>query len=421
MSITAYYLIGGIIVCLVCSAFFSASEMSFSSCNILRLENLKDEGNKKAKLAYYITQHFENALSTILIGNNLANIAGSSIGSLLLFEILGQERGTEYAWISTVVMTLLVIVFGETIPKISAKKNANRIALNFAVILRVLMIILFPLVWVIVTIIHLLSKNIKGSSEENSDEAVEELQYIIDTAEDEDVIDEECSELVKSAIDFSEISAYEVMTARVDMVAIDVDDDWDSILKIVEESTYSRLPVYENSIDNVIGILYLNHFLKALTENENTNIRELIMKPVYVYKTMKLPDVLAKLKAARQHLAIVSDEYGGVLGVVSMEDVLEQIVGEIWDETDEVEEEVVCRNANELELDGDMTVTDFLELIEEKEDEFEGESETVGGWCVEMIGDYPKKGDTFTYNDRTITILEAEGHRVEKILVVKEV
>ena len=246
---------------------------------------------------------------------------------------------------------------------------------------------------------------------------MEELQNLIETAEDEEVLDEDQSELVQAAIEFDQISAYEVMTARVDVCAIDIEDDWEDILALVEQAPYSRLPVYEDSIDNIIGVLYLNHFLKAMTGDGHTDIRKLLMPPCYVYKTMKLPAVLNTLKKARQHLAIVSDEYGGTLGVLSMEDVLEQIVGDIWDETDTVEQEVVQRSESEFELDGDMTISDMLELLGIDEDEFEAESETVGGWTVESFGAFPQVGDRFTFENWQITVLSMDGRRVEKVLV----
>ena len=216
----------GIMFCLIASAFFSASEMAYSSCNTLRLENLEEEGSRRARAARYITEHFDKALSTILIGNNLVNIASSSLASVLMILLLGSVRGAKYAWVSTAVLTILVIICGETIPKITAKKNANRFALSFAYPIRVLMVLLFPAVWLVVSLIRLLTLPLKSAPEdEDQDAAVDELQNIIETAEDEDVLDEDRSELVRSAIDFSEIMASEAMTARVDIVAIDIDDD----------------------------------------------------------------------------------------------------------------------------------------------------------------------------------------------------
>lgn len=416
-----YPVILGILGCLICSAFFSMTEMAYSSCSIMRLEKLAEEGNRRAKEACYVTRNFDNALSTILIGNNLANIAGSSLASVLLILLFGQEGGEKYAWLATVVMTVLVIIFGETLPKISAKKNANRWALRWVWPIRVLMVILFPVVWIVVTFIHLITLPFKGSNrEENPEEAVEELQSIIETAEDENVLDEDRSELIRSAIDFSEISASEVMTARVDVYAIDIDDDRDEIVRMIEEAPYSRIPVYRDSIDNIIGILYVNRFLKAIAGSKSADISELLMKPVYVYKTMKLPDVLSVLRKAKLHLAVVTDEYGGVLGVLSMEDVLEQIVGDIWDDSDVIEQEVVERSETELELDGDVPISDFCELIGVREDDFDYESETVGGWTVEILNRYPETGDSFSYRDMEITILETGEHRVERILVKKQ-
>lgn len=405
----------GIFLCLCLSNFCSASEMAFSSCNVMRLENARDDGSKRAKIAVYITEHFDDALSAILIGNNFANIGASSLASVAVILVTG---GDEYAWLATIILTVLVIIFGETMPKISAKKNANRTSLKNAYVVRAMMIIFYPLVWLVVSLIKLLTMGMKPeAADADSDEAVEELQSIIETAEDEDVLDEDQSELVQAAIDFSETSAFEVMTARVDVQAIDIEDDWDDILAIIEDAPFTRLPVYEGSIDNVIGILYLNHFLKAMADDGRVDIRKLLMPPCYVYKTMKLPAVLNTLRKAKQHLAIVSDEYGGTLGVVSMEDVLEQIVGDIWDESDVVEHEVVQREKSEYELDGAMILSDFLELVGLNEDDVDAESNTVGGWTLEMFGSFPQEGDSFTYRNLTVTVLSMDGRRVERVLV----
>ena len=278
------------------------------------------------------------------------------------------------------------------------------------------MVVLKPLIWLVVNSINLITRRMKDGSEDN-DEAVEELQSIIETAEDEAVLDEDRSELLHAAIDFYDISASDVMTARVDVEAIDIDDDWEDILEIIEGAAYSRLPVYEDSVDNVIGTLSINHFLKAMTEQDRVDIRKLLLPPCYVYKTTKLPAVLTQLRQSRQHLAIVTDEYGGTLGLLSMEDVLEQIVGEIWDETDAVEPEVIVRRDGEYELDGDMVLDDFLELMNISEEDFEAESDTVGGWTMESFGSYPKPGDSFRYEDIEVTVLVMDGRRVEKLLV----
>ena len=407
----------GIALCVLLSGFFSGAEMAYSSCSGVRLERLRDEGSKRAGVAVAIAERYDDALSATLIGNNLVNIAASSLGSVLVILLTGSDRK---AWLSTLIVSVLIIVFGEAIPKITAKKNANRLAVRDAYAVRVLTVLLRPLIWLVVTLVKLLTLPVRNEAVEDEDEAVEELQSLIETAEDEDVLDEDRSELVQAAIDFSDVAADEVMTARVDVVAIDIDDDWEEILAVIEDAPYSRLPVYEDSIDNIIGVLYLNRFLKALTEGGQVDIRSLLMPPIYVYRTMKLPQVLNALRRARQHLAIVSDEYGGTLGVLSMEDVLEQIVGEIWDETDTVEQEVIERSEGEYELDGDMVIADFLELLGLDEDSFEAESSTVGGWTVERFGRFPQPGDSFRYENLTLTVLAMDGRRVERVLVVKD-
>lgn len=409
-----YLVLVGIVLCLCLSAFFSASEMAYSSCNELRLERARDGGSKRAGAALKIIERYDDALGAILIGNNLVNIAASSLGSVAVILITGSDK---YAWLSALIITLLVIVFGETIPKISTKKNANRTAEGFAYPVRCLMMILWPVVWLVVKVIDLITRGMKPEDDPDSEEAVGELQSIIETAEDEDVLDEDQSELVQAAIDFSEIPAYEAMTARVDVAAIDIDDDWDEILSLIEDAPYSRLPVYEDSIDNIIGVLYLNRFLKALADGGTVDIRKLLMPPCYVYKTMRLPAVLSQLRRERQHLAIVSDEYGGTLGVLTMEDVLEQIVGEIWDETDTVEHEIIRRSDGEYELDGDMPISDFLELMGIDEDSFDAHSDTLGGWTVESFGAFPQVGDSFRYEGFEISVLAMDARRVESVLV----
>ena len=250
------------------------------------------------------------------------------------------------------------------------------------------------------------------------EEAAAELQSIIETVEDEGVIDEDRSELLRSALDFSDISASEAMTARVDMVAIDIDDDWDEIVRIINDSSYSRLPVYSGSVDNIIGFLYLNRFFKAMMDGRPDDLRAQLIPPCFVYKTTRLPDVLAKLRREQKHLAVVTDEFGGTLGVITMEDVLEELVGDIWDETDEVENEVVARPDGGYELGGAMTLSDFLELLDWNEDALDdADSTTVGGWTLERFGTFPKPGDSFRYENLTVTVLAMDGRRVERVLV----
>ena len=223
------------------------------------------------------------------------------------------------------------------------------------------------------------------------------------------------------SIDFSDKSASEIMTARVDMLAIDINDDRKEIMRILSTSRYSRIPVYEDSPDNIIGVLSLKHILKAMLDNKEVDIRSQMLPPCYVYKTMKLPAVLSTLNAARQHLAVVTDEYGGTLGVVSMEDVLEQLVGDIWDENDTVHPEMVEEEDGSIQMDGDMPISSLLESMKWNEDEFDFESETVGGWCIEILDAFPTKGQTFSYRNRQFTILNTEGRRVRRIRISPDI
>ena len=418
--ITLIILSVSLVLCIVLSAFFSGSEMAFSSANTIRLENMKDNGSKAASRALYICDHFEDALSAILIGNNLVNIASSSIGSVIVFLVFGNNR---LSWLSTLIITVTVIIFGETIPKITSTKRATSKALEYAVPVRILMTVLRPAVVVVVFLINLIIlpfKEHEEDEEESDEESVEELQSIIETAEDEGILDEDDTQIISNAIDFADIPASDAMTARVDVQAIDIEDSFEDILEFIEHTPYSRIPVYQDSIDNIIGVLHLNKFLQELSNDKKAfDIRKLLMQPCYVYKTMKLPTVLKALKKAKQHLAIVTDEYSGTLGIITMEDVLEQIVGEIWDETDIVEKDVIVKNESTFVVDGDLPISDFLELVEIEEDEFDFESETVGGWTVEMLEKFPNCGDSFTYGKLEIKVTAVDGRRVEKLLVKK--
>ncbi len=404
------WLIIGIITCVIFSAFFSSSEMSLSSSNRIRLENLEEEGDERAKTARKLIENYDDTLSTILVGNNLVNIAASSMASVLVLMLLGEE----YAWASTLVLTLIVIIFGETIPKIVSKKNATRFSLGVAGFVQLLSWIFKPVTWVVVKLVELITLPMKGE-EDDEDAAVEELHSIIETAEDEDVLDEDSSELVSAAIDFSEIPVSEVMTARVDVLAIDVDDDPEEIRRQIADSPYSRIPVYEDGIDNIIGVLLVNHYLKAALEDKNVDIRGLLMQPYFTYKTMKLPSVLEMLRDSQQHLAIVTDEYGGTLGLVTMEDVLEKLVGDIWDETDVVENSIQNVSEGIYEIEGDTPISELIDLMEWDYDSFEYESETVGGWCIEMLEEFPDVGASFEYEKCRFTVTETDERRVNKV------
>ncbi len=418
---TAYIL--ALLVCLALSAFFSASEMALSSANRLRLEGLAGDGNSSAKAALSLLDDFDRALGAILIGNNLVNVASSSISSVIAIGVAVKTGVAEglASTAATVVVTVLVIIFGETMPKILAKKNANRLTLAVAGPIRALALALSPLVWCAVRLTRLITKPFKGERPEDVQEAaVEELQSIIETAQDEDVLDDDRGELLQAALDFGDVSASQAMTSRVDMMALDVEDSLEDILKQVEDSPYSRLPVYEGDTDNIIGVLHLNSLYRALLEGGDVDIRSLLTAPCFVYKTVKLPNLLEELRRRQTHLAVVTDEYGGTAGVITMEDVLEYLVGDIWDETDRVEEqEIVKTSEDSWELDGDLPIEDFLELVGLDEDGFDFDSETVGGWVMELNEGYAPPGCDLEYGDLAITVLEADGKRVEKVRAVR--
>ncbi len=422
---TAYIL--ALLLCFGLSAFFSASEMALSAANRLRLENAAEDGDRRAKNALLLLDRFDSALGAILIGNNLVNVASSSLSSVIAIAVAAKTGVAEglCATAATVLVTILVIICGETVPKILAKKNANRLSMAVAGVVRFLSGLLRPLVWCSVKLTEVITAALPAPAEDEDaaqEAAVEELQSIIETAEDEEVLDEDRSELLQAALDFGEIAASEVMTARVDMAAIDIDDDWEDILAAVNDAPYSRLPVYEGDTDNIIGVLHLNALFRDLLAGGTCDLRELLSEPCFIYKTVKLPAVLEELKRRKTHLAIVTDEYGGTAGVITMEDVLESLVGDIWDETDEVEpEEVVETDDGVWELDGDMAIGDFLELAGIDEDGFDFDSETVGGWVMELNEGFASPGDTLRYEDLSITVLEADDKRVERVRVEKEV
>lgn len=411
-----------LVVCIALSAFFSASEMSLSSANRLRLENAAEEGDRRARTALGLIDRFDRALGAILIGNNLVNVASSSLASVIALSVAAQAGLSEglCTTAATVIVTVAVIIFGETMPKILAKKNANRMALSVAGPIRGLSVILRPLVWCATSLTDLFVRALPApESGDDQEAAVEELQSIIETAEDEEVLDEERSELLQAALDFGDTSASQVMTARVDMVAIDIDDPMEDILALADEAAYSRLPVYEGDTDNIIGVLHLNTLYRAMLEEKELDIRSLLTEPCFVYKTVKLPAVLEELRSRQRHLAIVTDEYGGTAGVITMEDVLEALVGDIWDETDEVEPEVVETAEGRWELDGDLPIEEFMELTDLEENTFDFESETVGGWVMEMLEGFAAPGDVITYENLSVTVLETDDKRVEKVRVIR--
>ena len=319
-------------------------------------------------------------------------------------------------------MTLLVLTFGEIIPKVLAKQFAESFSVAVAIPIYILSVILRPITFIMMAFINLVSKLWQSSVADPDAVSEDDFENIIDIVEDEGVLDEEQCDLLQNALDFDTVLAYEVVTPRVDMEAIDIHDTYGKNVKKILDSTYSRLPVFEDTPDNIIGILHLNHFYKEYVSNDRVNIRSLLLPVTYVHKTMPLPDVLEKMKDSKSHMVVVLDEYGGTMGILTMEDVLEQLVGEIWDETDEIEREFVCIDDTHFETDGDMRIYDFFDEFDidiDEDENFEYDDSTVGGWTMTMLDGEASKGDSFTYKNLKITVIKAEEHRVWRVAVEK--
>ena len=402
-----------IVVCLICSAFFSSSEIAYASSSDVRLKRAAEEkGTTASKLAFKIYNNYESALATILIGNNLVNIAAESVATVIVIGLLGSSN----AWIATLAMTVIVLICGEIVPKIAAKTMPETFATLFAIPLNALMIVTKPIVVLVDGLIKLLSHLWKGGMD-TTPISEEELETILDTVEDEGVIDEEKCELLQSAFDFDEVQAYEIITPRVDMIAIDADSDRADMLALLLDSTYTRIPVYKDTVDNIVGILHVNLVVRALTEDPNADILASLMDPVFVHKTMPLDDVLRTMREQRSHLVVVTDEYGGVMGILTMEDVMEQLVGDIWDENDEIEPEVVELSDGTIEVDGDMRIEDFFDEVEFDDRDVDDDNATVGGFVVQQLGHYAEEGDKVDYENLSFTVLETDNRRIERLKV----
>ena len=404
------------VVLLLLSAFFSSTETAFSSVSKIRLKNLADNGNKKAKTALYVAERYSKALTTILVGNNIVNIANFALATVFFVNIFGEAQGTV---ISTVVITIVVLIFGEVLPKNIAIDNAEKICITFAPVLKFLMVLLTPLSIILMGINKLYKKLARNSNHQEPSVTEDELKYIIESIEEEGVLEQQESELVQSALEFDEKTAEEILTPRVDMVAIDIDDPVEEITELVLKERYSRIPVYRDNIDKIIGVLHTRDYLEALiNNNEKPNIEAMLQPAHFIYKTKKLSALLADFKYNKIHLAVVTDDYGGILGIVTMEDLLEQIVGEIWDEDEEVEKMSLKISDNKYEVSGDMPISDMLELFDKPTKYIETESNSVGGWALEQLANIPEPGEQFTYKELEITIREVLDQRILSMIIV---
>lgn len=402
----------GIVICICFSAFFSGSEIAFASANTLRLKTSAESGSKSSALALYICDFYDKALCTILIGNNLVNIASSSLATVIAMSLVG-DAGAVYA---TGVMTVLILIFGEIVPKILAKDHCSGFVLTAAAPLRFLMIVTKPLVAVITWTLDKIAL-LWGGDPEPEPITPDELMTIIETVEDEGVIDEDRSELLQSAVGFGETAIEDILTPRVDLLSIDLSDSREEILKAMDESPFSRLPVYSEDVDSIIGILYLNHAYRVLVSNPQTPIRDLVTPAFFLHRSTRLPVALKALRERNLQMAVVLDDYGGTCGVVTLEDILEELVGDMWDESDPIENEFQQLDDTHFRISGGMSFDDLLwELdLDQFEDEFD--SATVGGWVTEHLERFPEIGDTFVWQNLLVTVEALDEMRITQIQI----
>ena len=400
-----------LVILVAFSAFFSASETSFTSLNKIRLKMMADEGNSRASLAYSLTENYDKMLSTVLIGNNIVNIAATSVATILFIDLLKSE--SLGSTVSTVVMTVVVLIFGEVSPKSIAKEKPEKFACFAAPFLKALMLIFTPFVAFFVVWKKMLKKLFRLDNKDTI--TGDELINIVDEAEEGGGLDEEESDLIRSAISFSECPVSDILTPRVDIVAVDKNDSVEEIAKAFDESGFSRLPVYDGTIDSIVGVIHIRDFNKHVVAN-GESVESIIKDTVFVARQMPISELLKLMQSKKTHMAVVSDEYGGTIGIATMEDILEELVGEIWDEYDEVVEEF---KENE---DGTVTVLcatqldKMFEFFELQADE-ESESVSVGGWVLEQLGKIAEEGDEFDYENLHVRVTKVQERRVLEINV----
>ena len=397
-------------VCLLLSAYFSATETAFSSANTTRLKTLAEKGNGSAALALKLLEQYDRLLSTILIGNNIVNIATASIGTVLFVRHYGDAGAT----ISTVVVTVVVLIFGEISPKSIAKDCAEKCAMLSAPILRVLIWVLLPLNWLFSLWKKLLSRVFRLSGESKMSQ--EELLMLVDEVQQEGSIDRDEGELLKNAIGFSEQEAQDILIHRVDLAALPVTASKEEVAALFTQTKYSRLLVYDGSIDHILGTVHQKDFYVGCGVTDKP-LRDIIAPPVFALENEPIRLLLKKLQQAKTHVAVVVDEYGGTCGIVTMEDILEELVGEIWDEHDE--EEVFLRKLgpDAYAVDAAMDLADFAAYFHLKTD---SEMVSVSGWVMEQFGRVPEAGDSFACGDLRVQVTRVENHRIEEIHVERE-
>ena len=397
-------------VCLALSAYCSATETAFSSANTTRLRTLAEKGSGNAALALKLLEQYDRLLSTILIGNNIVNIATASIGTVLFVRHYGDAGAT----ISTVVVTVVVLIFGEISPKSIAKDCAEKCAMLSAPILRVLIWVLMPLNLLFSLWKKLLAKVFRLNTDSKMSQ--EELLMLVDEVQQDGSIDRDEGELLKNAIGFSEQEAQDILIHRVDLAALPVTASKEEVAALFTQTKYSRLLIYQDSIDHILGTVHQKDFYVGCGVTDQP-LSDIISPPVFALENEPIRALLKKLQQAKTHVAVVVDEYGGTCGIVTMEDILEELVGEIWDEHDE--EEVFLRKIapDTWLVDAGMDFDDFAEFFQLKTD---SEMVSVSGWVMEQFGRVPEAGDSFVFESLTVRVTRVENHRIEEIQVTRE-
>ena len=402
-----------LVILIALSAFFSASETAYTTVNKIRLQNYVDAGSKKAKTALFIAENYDRTLTTILIGNNIVNIGASSIATLLFVKLFGPSG----AAISTAVMTILILIFGEVLPKSFAKESSEKFALAFSRPLRILMTVFWPVVFLFIQL-KKVAKHISPIKEEETPTVTEqELKFIVESIEDEGVLEKQESELVQHALEFDEKTVQEVLTPRVDMTTLDIEDDLQTNIGLVLTERFSRIPVCRGTSDRIIGILHTKDLLEALVRGDAIDLASMVQPAFFVYKTKKLSSLLADFKRNKTHVAIVTDDYGGTVGMVTMEDLLEELVGDIWDEDEEIIRDFVRIDSQHFLISGDLTIRELFDHLDLPFSNLESNHTSCGGWALEALGHIPQAGEAFQFKNMTLTIQEMDDQRVKKLSV----
>ena len=400
-----------IIFLLLFSAFFSATEMAFSSLNKIRLKNAAENGDKKASGVLKALDYFDRMLYTVLVGNNIVNILSSSIATVLFIDILQNE--TKGTTVATVAMTVLVLIFGECVPKSLAKEKPEKFAIAVLPLLKFFKWIF----WLPATLLLGIKKLIalcftRGDSEEAAQQITEdEIITFVEEAELEGSIGEQESELIRSAVEFNDREAQEILTHRVDISAISEDANEDEIEALFIETGFSRLPVYRDTIDNIIGVIHHKDFFNKVKTGRAV-LSSMIKPVVSVHKTIKISDLLKMLQKEKTHIAVVADDYGGTLGIVTMEDIIEELVGDIWDEHDEVVEEIVELEENKYRVLCTAPIDKVFEMFDIR---LESDEASVGGWVVKELDKIPEEGDSFTYDNVEVVVTKTDSKRLLEI------